>query len=107
MLTQQYEIAKIQEAKETPTVNVLDAAMLPERKSFPPRAVITIVGGLLSLLFAGVFVIAAATWNKSESPEKQVAAEIWGDIRSDSAKFRVKLQELRRTVGAQPGNGDH
>ena len=37
MLTQKYELAKVQEAKEIPTAKVLDFPKLPERKSFPPR----------------------------------------------------------------------
>ena len=34
-LTQQYELAKIEEAKEIPVVKVFDSAELPEKKSFP------------------------------------------------------------------------
>src|SRR5208283_286789 len=34
-LTQEYELAKVQEAKEIPTVKVLDSPNLPEKKSFP------------------------------------------------------------------------
>jgi uncharacterized protein involved in exopolysaccharide biosynthesis len=106
MLTQEYELAKIQEAKETPTINVLDAAMVPERKSFPPRTIITILGGLLSLLFAAAFVIAAAKWRKSDSPEKQLAAEIWRDFRADNARSRAMLLRFRKNVGAHFGNGN-
>jgi len=106
MLTQEYELAKVQEAKETPTINVLDAAMVPERKSFPPRTIITILGGPLSLLFAAAFVIGAAKWRKSDAPEKQLAAEIWGDIRADNARSRAMLLQLRRSLGAHFGNGN-
>jgi len=35
LLTQQYELAKVQEAKEIPTVRVLDPAIVPTKKSFP------------------------------------------------------------------------
>jgi hypothetical protein len=40
LLTQECEYAKIQEAKEISRINVLDAAMLPESKSFPPRSIL-------------------------------------------------------------------
>ena len=43
-LTKQYELAKVQEAKEVPSVKVLDAPVVPERKSFPPRLLIMSVG---------------------------------------------------------------
>lgn len=54
-LTRQYELAKVEEAKEVPTVNLLDAPDVPERSSFPPRVVIVIAAFLLA--FAG-----ACTW---------------------------------------------
>src|SRR5208282_761028 len=44
LLTQQYELAKVEEAKEIPAVKVLDAAIVPTRKSFPPRMVIVFLG---------------------------------------------------------------
>src|SRR4029077_7426918 len=44
LLTQQYELAKVQEAKEIPTVKVLDEALVPTKKSFPSRAEIVLVG---------------------------------------------------------------
>ena len=91
MLTQEYEFAKIQEAKEIPTINVLDAAILPETKSFPPGAVIVILAVFLSLAFAAAFVIAAGMWKRSESPEKQLATEIWGQIAAENEKARAMV----------------
>jgi uncharacterized protein involved in exopolysaccharide biosynthesis len=59
LLTEQYEHAKIQEAKDTPTIQVLDVAKLPEKKSRPKRLIIlAIAGGLsviLSMLYAAAF----------------------------------------------------
>lgn len=43
LLTQQYEIARIQEAKDIPVVNVIDAPGIPEKKSFPPRLLLTLL----------------------------------------------------------------
>lgn len=51
LLTQQYEVARIQEAREIPTVKVLDAAVVPERRHPAPGAVI-IVGCILSFVLA-------------------------------------------------------
>jgi uncharacterized protein involved in exopolysaccharide biosynthesis len=92
MLTQEFEFAKIQEAKEIPTINVLDAALLPEKIAFPPRAAVIVLGAFLSLLFASIFVIAVAMWKLSESPEKQLAADIWGQIAGENAKSRTVIQ---------------
>lgn len=104
MLTQEYEFAKIQEAKEIPTVNVVDAALLPERKSFPPRALITVVGAFLSFLFAGVFVISAAAWKESQSPDKQLAAEIWAEMTAENTKSRAVLRQVWGRFGGRNGH---
>jgi capsule polysaccharide export protein KpsE/RkpR len=41
LLTQQYELAKVQEAKEIPSVKILDTAVVPTVKSFPHRVWLT------------------------------------------------------------------
>jgi len=51
LLNQQYDIARIQEAKETPTANVVDRANFPEKKSFPSP--LTIISSGIILVFAG------------------------------------------------------
>jgi uncharacterized protein involved in exopolysaccharide biosynthesis len=48
LLKQQYEHAKIQEMRDTPTVQVLDEASEPELKSEPKRVFTAILGGVLS-----------------------------------------------------------
>jgi len=56
LLTQQFEAAKIDEAKSATLVQVLDKAVEPERKSEPKRALITIltalVAGFLAVIWA-------------------------------------------------------
>jgi uncharacterized protein involved in exopolysaccharide biosynthesis len=62
-LTKQYELAKVQEAKEIPPVKVLDEPDVPERKSSPHRLTIVLDGVLLSV-FAGIaWIIARKLWN--------------------------------------------
>ena len=56
-LAQQRELAAIQEKKETPIIQVLDAAKPPSIKSGPPRTRITLFG-LLAGLFLGVGLVA-------------------------------------------------
>lgn len=50
LLIQQYEQAKIMEVKDTPTVQFLDHADPPEKRSFPKRRLIVVFAFLLSLL---------------------------------------------------------
>jgi uncharacterized protein involved in exopolysaccharide biosynthesis len=51
LLTQQFEMARIQEAKEIPSVKVLDPASTPERRE-PSWEVVIALGTLLSALLA-------------------------------------------------------
>ncbi len=81
-LTQQYELAKVQEAKETPSVKVLDAARVPEKKSFPPRTLITLLGAFL-FLGAGVVGLTLRTqWNETDAkdPGKLFAQEVFQTV---------------------------
>lgn len=55
-LLPQYEEAKIKEARDTPTVQVLDRAVRPERKHKPKRAIIVVFYGFLSLVLSSMFV---------------------------------------------------
>jgi uncharacterized protein involved in exopolysaccharide biosynthesis len=54
LLMAQYEQAKISEARDTPTVQVLDPAIPAERKSRPKIALNVLIAGILSLLI-GIF----------------------------------------------------
>ncbi|MDO8426872.1 MAG: GNVR domain-containing protein, partial [Deltaproteobacteria bacterium] len=59
LLTQQYEMARIQEAKDSPTVQVLDYATPPDKKSRPKRALIaafSTISGFFFSLFMAFFV---------------------------------------------------
>jgi hypothetical protein len=102
-LTEQYELAKIQEAREIPTIKVLDRARLPERKTFPPRRIMVVLGGFLSFVLAGAFVVSAGVWKRRESPEKRLAAEIWGQLSSQLAVGRARLRQVSRSFGGRIG----
>jgi uncharacterized protein involved in exopolysaccharide biosynthesis len=52
LLTEQYEQAKIMEVRDTPTVQIMDPAKPPHKKSFPKRSRIVIIAFFFSL-FAG------------------------------------------------------
>ena len=60
ILTKQYELAKVQEAKEVPTIRVLDEATLPETKSSPKRRIMTVLGAFLAAMLATAYVMVSA-----------------------------------------------
>lgn len=83
-LTKEYEMAKVQEVKEIPTVKVLDVAAVSDKKSFPPRSLIIFLGTFLAVSFGVVFVLGSASWNAvdSEDPGKRFAGQVWVDLKS-------------------------
>ena len=54
LLAKQYELARVDEAKEAPLVQVLDRAIPPEKRSGPKRALIVIISTLAGFLAAVV-----------------------------------------------------
>jgi len=115
-LTQQFELAKVQEAKETPSVKVLDAASLPERKSFPPRTLMALLGAFLVAGAVGMSVVARSNWERTDSqdPGKVFAQEVlqtvqarmpWAEpngSRVQAATHKVWLRLVRRGEAEKP-----
>jgi uncharacterized protein involved in exopolysaccharide biosynthesis len=97
LLTQQYELAKVQEAKEVPSVKVLDAAVVPTKKSFPPRGLITVAGASFSLLAVCGWILARDAWRRVDpgDPGKRLALEIAESLREDALRI-VPVPALRQ-----------
>jgi uncharacterized protein involved in exopolysaccharide biosynthesis len=64
VLTKQYELAKVQEAKEVPSIRVLDEPVIPDKKIWPPRSLIILFGTLLTLFCAVLYYIARAGFDR-------------------------------------------
>ena len=56
-LTQQYEDAKIQEAKNTPTVQLLDPAVTPIKKSSPKRLLMVFIMALITFVISSTYAL--------------------------------------------------
>lgn len=106
LLTQQYELAKVQEAKEIPVVKVLDAPIVPEKKSFPPRVAIIFLGTLLVCFGGALFVVGRASWNAidPEEPKKRLIVEIWSELRARSRGVQRMLAKLRLPINGHEEN---
>lgn len=89
LLTQQYELAKVQEAKEIPTVKVLDPAIVPTKKSFPPRTVIVVLGTILGITLAMTWIVGKTQWAAVEAtePRKEFALEVFTAVQAYLPKF--------------------
>ncbi len=57
ILAKQYEAARLDEAKSAPLVQVIDRAIAPERKSWPPRAILTIAAALLAACISSLWAL--------------------------------------------------
>lgn len=78
-MVRQYEVAKLDEAKEGPVLQQVDVARAPDRKSKPARAVIVMVGALLGLLAASVF----AVWRGYAAASRELdpeSARAWSEM---------------------------
>jgi len=87
ILAKQYEMAKLEEAKNFPLVQVLDKAIPPERKSKPKRALIVIMTTLVAFFFAVLWAFISEAMKRAEEQPEQ--AERLMVLRS-ALKLRAK-----------------
>jgi capsule polysaccharide export protein KpsE/RkpR len=78
LLTQQYEIARIEEAKDVPVVTVIDPPGVPERKSFPPRLLLALLLTFFSFATASALILMRENWSRIDpaDPRKKLAEEV-------------------------------
>lgn len=76
-MLRQYEVAKLDEAKEGPALQQIDAAQPPDRKSKPARAVIVMATTMLALLGTSLFVVVLrySAWARELDPSRGAAWE--------------------------------
>jgi capsule polysaccharide export protein KpsE/RkpR len=78
LLTQQYEMARLEEAKDVPAISVIDAPGIPEKKSYPPRLIFIVVLTFLSFSVAASLILWREVWSRvsPDDPRKALAAEM-------------------------------
>lgn len=91
-LTQQYEMARIQEAKDIPVVSVIDAPGIPEKKSFPPRLLLTLLLTFLSFAGTCALVLVRDHWAKVDprDPRKMLSTDVLQVLRRRMHSIRSK-----------------
>jgi capsule polysaccharide export protein KpsE/RkpR len=89
VLTKEYEMAKVQEVKEIPTVKVLDSPSIPDKKSFPPRLLIMFLGTALAVGLATTWVFGKTAWDQTDSidPRKAFAQEVFSAVKASIPQF--------------------
>jgi capsule polysaccharide export protein KpsE/RkpR len=83
LLTQQYEMARIEEAKDVPVVSVIDPPGLPEKKSFPPRLLVALLLTAISFAVTSALILFNERWLKMDpdDPRKALASEVLSVLR--------------------------
>jgi uncharacterized protein involved in exopolysaccharide biosynthesis len=61
-LSKQYELARVEEAKEIPPVRMLGSPSYPEKKSAPRRSIIIALGGALACFACVMWILARRYW---------------------------------------------
>jgi capsule polysaccharide export protein KpsE/RkpR len=81
-LTKEYEMAKVQEAKEIPTVKVLDVPDVPDKRAFPPRLLIISAGTILAVIFGVIWILGNESWQNVDgrNPRKIFAQEVFSTV---------------------------
>ncbi len=71
-------MARIQEAKDIPVVSVIDPPGVPEKKSFPPRILLTLLLTFFAFVAAAAVILIRDRWSQVDSadPRKKLATEV-------------------------------
>ncbi|HLZ91909.1 MAG TPA: Wzz/FepE/Etk N-terminal domain-containing protein [Candidatus Acidoferrum sp.] len=83
LLTQQYEMAKVQEAKEIPTVKILDAPVPPTKKLFPGPLALIVLGTILGLAGGAAWLVLREKWKEGDPglPGRVLVRDIGASLR--------------------------
>ena len=83
LLTQQYEIARVEEAKDVPVVSVIDRPGVAEKKSFPPRILLTLLLAFVAFVTAAAVILIRDRWSRVDAadPRKKLATEVFSVLR--------------------------
>lgn len=80
LLAKQYEIARIDEAKDPAVIQVLDPAIDPERKFKPRRSAIVVISTLAAFIFAVTWAFFVEA--KTKALSSPAGANRWRELRS-------------------------
>ena len=72
LLAKQYEVARLDEAKDIPLIQVLDKAVEPERKFKPQRALVAIAAAIFGLIISLAIAFVSEAMNQPMSEEQSL-----------------------------------
>jgi len=57
LMARQYEIARVDEAKQSQMIQVVDPALVPDRRSWPPRTLLVLLAFALAAILSSFWAI--------------------------------------------------
>jgi uncharacterized protein involved in exopolysaccharide biosynthesis len=109
LLTQQHEMAKVQEAKEIPSVKLLDVPVVPTKKSFPPRGILIAVGTVLGIVEAAGWLVLRKRWSETDrnDPGRVLAEQVGASLLAGTRRFApAGTAALRSAFDRKPMSAD-
>jgi uncharacterized protein involved in exopolysaccharide biosynthesis len=91
LLARQYEVAKVDEARQGAVVQVVDRAVVPDRKSFPPRTLIVLGAVVLGLILG-------SAWAFSREGLRRL---------SNNPAERSRMEELKGLIAPEKAEKKH
>jgi capsule polysaccharide export protein KpsE/RkpR len=90
MLTREYEMAKLEEVKELPSVRILDEPNVPGQRSYPPRLLIICLGSFLAFSAGIAYILLFERWRgmDPQDPGKLFATELWIRVKEHASRVR-------------------
>lgn len=82
LLAKQYEMARVDEAREAPLIQVVDPGLVPDKRSWPPRMILTLLAVFLGALLASGWVLLQAAYR----------------ARMGDPEFAAQTEQLRRQM---------
>jgi uncharacterized protein involved in exopolysaccharide biosynthesis len=103
MLSRECELARIEEAKSIPTIQVLDEAVVPEKKSKPKRRQMVMISGVASLFFAVFIAFGREYFARIKEKEAAMRGPVaFKSKQQDESEMAFdELESKRKIIGTQ------
>ncbi len=75
LLTEQLELALLMEAKDTPSLQILDEAVPPIKRAWPKRSLIVIMTALSSFIVSALYILLKNYMQEARDTLRRAAAE--------------------------------
>jgi capsule polysaccharide export protein KpsE/RkpR len=97
LLTQQFEMSRIEEAKDVPVVSVIDPPGIAEKKSFPPRLLLALCLTAFCFVVASAALLMADHWRKVDprDPRKVLAEDVLSTVSKNVDHFLRRKRDIQ------------